>query len=516
MNKKSIMEKTLQFGKFTLISRMLGLAREVLMGRILGTTPLGIAFIAAFKLPNSLRKIFAEGALTAAFVPTFVNVLKTEGKENANKLFSTAFVVFEGVLILLCLFVFCCPKWVVSFSIPGEAAKTIAYAAPLLKILMSFILFISSSALFAGALQAKNHFFLPAFSPILFNIFFIAGIVLSWIFGYSIDFLCYMILAGGLVQFLLHLLAYYNLGFKFGKIDEHSWKNFEKVLVKFFPVMFSMSILEVNFFVDGRMASYYPKGIAYLYYSFRFMGIALGVVGVSFATVLLPHFSRVSMYAPKRLNFYLLESSKFIFWVIAPVVILMSFFSEEIFATLLMSENFTYIDVLSCKVILRAFLIGLFFFSLNKIILNVYYARHNTISPAIISIIGALSNILLNLLLGYYWQTVGLALATSLSGAITTILLMLFLKSKYGFKMHLKSFFDFAFRYSLQMICMFSIFFIFYFSIKHVLTFLPENINCFFTKQFGIWTWVGPLSCLLFLLLYKTKKLFKVRLYFLS
>lgn len=516
MNKKSILSKTIQFGSFTFLSRILGLAREMLMSRYVGSNPLAQAFIAAFGLPNSLRKIFAEGALTAAFVPTFVDILKKDGKKDANSLLTISFLFFEGVLILLCLLVFYYAHWVIRKSVPGFSAEHVNYAVPMLRILISFILFVSSSALLAGALQAINHFFVPAFSPVLLNVFFIAGIIASWQFGYPIETLCYAILAGGFVQFLLHIFVYYYRGFRFEKINKKSIVNFQRVLVKFVPVMFSMSILEVNFFFDRMLASYFPKGVALLYYSFRFMGIALGVFAVAFSTVLLPHFTRISSYAPKRLSFYLLESAKFVFWVIVPVTILMSFFSEEIFSTLFMSSKFPYEDVLASKSILKAFLAGLFFFSLNKILLNIYYALHNTSIPAVVSVVGTTINIALNYLLMQYWQTLGLAIATSISGGITTLLLVFLLVTEFNFKLYTKTFLDFVVRYCVQLACMFCVFFGFYYLSLHLVMLMPENIAYFFTQQIGLWAWVMPLCGLLFLLLYKTSRLFRVKLYFLS
>ena len=516
MNKKSILKKTVQFGSFTFLSRLLGLAREMLQSRYVGTTNLAEAFIAAFSLPNSLRKIFAEGALTAAFVPTFVKILKRDGRENANGLMSVSFLFFEGLVLFLCLVAFFKAEWVIKLTAPGYSAETNALAVPMLKILTSFILFVSSSALLAGALQAVDHFIVPASSSILLNIFFIAGMLMAWKLGYSIEVLCYAIIIAGFVQFLLHLFVYFRLGFRFGKVDKQSWENLKVVLWKFLPVMFSMSVMEVNFLVDRRLASYFPKGVALLYYPFRFMGIALGVFAVAFSTVLLPHLTRVSSYAPKRLHFYLVESAKFVLWIILPIVILMSYFSEDIFATFFMNEKFPLQDVLKAKQILQAFSVGLFFFSINKILLNIYYALHDTWTPAIISVIGTIANILLNLLLMRWFQTLGLAIATTISGAISTILLILLLKYKFNFKIYFKPFRDFALRYLIQLGFGLLLFFLAYFSISFLIAFLPQVLSDFFLNNVGLWFWVGPLGALLFIFLFKTQQKFGIKLYFLS
>jgi len=173
LHKKGIVKKTLQVSAITFLSRVLAIVREFLKIRFLGLGALSDAFIVAFRIPNLFRHIFAEGALNASFVPVFVQVIREERDEDANGLMSMSFMFFQGILLLIYLFVLIKTTWVVAFVAPGFSPEQAEYTAFFLRILFPFIFFVSSSALLGGALNAVNHFFIPAFGPVLINIFFV-------------------------------------------------------------------------------------------------------------------------------------------------------------------------------------------------------------------------------------------------------------------------------------------------------------------------------------------------------
>ena len=359
LGKRSIVKKTVEVGLSTFLSRMLGLVREALMARYLGAGVISDAFITAFKIPNFLRKIFAEGALTASFVPTIVGVFKKDSQDDASRLMTLAFLFFEGVLFFLCMFIFVFAWYVIRVIAPGFSLDQVEHAVPFLRILIGFILFVSSSALLAGALNAVNHFFVPAFSPVVLNIFFVSGLVLGLYYNLPVTVLCYIILLGAFAQFLMHIYIYLKLKFAFLSIDAKAVQNFKTLMKRFLPCFMGMSVLELNLFIDTSLASFLvPGSLTRVYYASRFMGIPLGIFAIAFATILLPHFSRVAHYAPRRLGFYLFEASKLIFWVTVPVSFVMGFFSYEIFATLFVSKKFTILDAILTQHILIAFVIG--------------------------------------------------------------------------------------------------------------------------------------------------------------
>ena len=226
LERKSVISKSLEIGSSTLMSRMLGIIRETLIIRYLGVGVISDAFFTAFKIPNSLRKIFAEGALSASFIPTFVTLGKTGSKDRINNLMTLSFVIIQSILIALCLWMFfhtelvlkvVSPGWFShSHSTPTEAGSgfinsivsslrsmwhfvsrddlvplaQVEYAQIYLKILLAFIVFLSSASLLAGALQSVGHFFVPAFAPVLLNIVFITGLLVCIWFGLSVKWLC--------------------------------------------------------------------------------------------------------------------------------------------------------------------------------------------------------------------------------------------------------------------------------------------------------------------------------------
>jgi len=516
-SKKSIIHKTMQVAGSTMVSRVLGVIRELLTVKYLGAGIASDAFITAFKIPNSLRKMFAEGALSAAFVPAFIAVLRKDEKK-AHSLMSWGFIIFEGILLLLCALVMIFAPFVVYLIAPGFSQEQIAYTVPLLRILMPFILFISSGALLAGALQAMGQFFVPAFGPILLNIVFIIGLLICLTFHWPVEVLCFFILFGGFLLFVQHLVAYWQLNFKLGAPTVQARSAFFKLLPRFFVCFLSAGIMEISLFIDTAFGSFLPAGsLSLINYANRFMGIPLGVFAVAFSTILLPHFSRISVYAPKRLNFYILESAKLVFWVTIPCMLGMILFSSKLFLTLFVSNSFSVAQAYEAGQILTVFVSGLFFFSFNKILLNIFYAQHNAFIPSMISIAATLANIMLNFALMQSLQAAGLALATVLSGVMQTILLLYFLEKKFGFHGYKDRFSYFAMRYAVQLTVIGALFYAAYMLLGWLIgAYMPSSVAHFLLDKIGFWLWVLPLALVAALALYSSRKQFGVQLYFLD
>ena len=183
------------------------------MVKYLGVSGLSDAFLTAYKIPNSLRKIFAEGALSAAFIPTVVSTMKQNGPQTIAGLMSLSFIVFEGLVVAICAFVMIHAQQVIHFIAPRIFQEQLTAAVPMLHILMPFILFISSSALLGGALHAVGHFFTPAIAPVIVNLIFIAGICISLFYNLPVTYLCWCIVFAGAVHFILHLIMYFKYHF---------------------------------------------------------------------------------------------------------------------------------------------------------------------------------------------------------------------------------------------------------------------------------------------------------------
>lgn len=517
LSKKAIRKKTVEIGSLTMASRAFGLLREILLARYLGNGRLSDAFITAFKIPNMLRKFFAEGALSSAFIPTIVHTVRHGKKGQADSLMSIAFIIFQGFVLLLCIGCIFFAKSIIYFMAPGFTPELIEQTVPMLMILMPFLFFISGSALLAGSLQATHHFFIPAVAPVFLNFVFIMGSALGIYYQLPVSYLCLFIILGGLLQFLAHLWIYLKLSFSFGKITTSTFKDFSKVFIKFLVCIPSMSLAEVSLFIDSQFASFIVGGVSSLNYANRFMGIPLGVFATSFASILLPHFSRISSYAPKRLSFYLLESMKLVFWVTIPMTLGMIFFSKTIFHTLFLSPNFPIEQVLRTSNVLVACVLGLFFFSINKILLNIFYASHNTATPTLIAVISTSANIGLNYVLVRSFEIPGLALATTLAAALQTVLSLIFLHAQMKLKLYTKAFATFLSRALLQLATIGCVFLGCFYGIALAFNLLlPTKTALFFVSGIGIWLWVGPLALAAFAALFYSRKLFNVKLYFLD
>ncbi len=517
LHKKSILKHTAFVSLASLMSKFLGVIRDVIQVRYMGVGALSDAFNIAFKIPQVLRKIFAEGALSAAFIPTIVK----QDQEQGSRLVTALFLLFGTLILVLCFLVSYFPETVIDLCAPGFRSKKLELqtAISLIRILIYFVFFVFSSALFAGALQSKMHFAVPSWGPALLNVFYIGGLLISLHYGLAISTFAYFILLGGLFQALLCLYVYTKLGFLFLRPNRATYGLVKEVLYKFLPCVLSVGVVEINLFIDNRFASSLPVGSATLLnIASRFMAITLSAFAVAFSSILLTHFSRISRYAPKRLSYYLLEATKFMIWITAPIALLMGFFSYDIFYTIFyrIAKNFTLEQVKEAASLLVAFLPGLFFFSLNKMILSIYYSLHSTGIPTVITFIGTGTNVLLNRLLMPSYGAWGIAVATSLAAVLQAILFIIVLHWKFGFALYYKRFGRFLMGFAAQLTLFWIIFYTLYkLCVAFVKLYLP-GYEDFLLHHIGLWLWVGPLCLGLCGILYIMRTTCGLKLYFLD
>ncbi len=515
LNKRDILKKTAQTGAMTLISRFLGIAREILLAQFFGVGAMSDAFYAALKFPNFLRHIFAEGAMSAAFVPAFVKSLKEGDKKEASGLMTVSFLFFEGVILLLSIFVFFKTEFVMWLLAPGFSQERLNYAIPFLRILFPFLLLVSSSTLLAGALNAVNCFAIPAFGVVLWNICFVGGAIVALYFIPSATVICIGIIVGGFAWLAMNTFFYLKHGFMLGHISSKSIKEFKSVLAKFLPCFFGVGIVEINLFVSNILASYLSVGLpTLLYYGSRFMNIPLGVFAVAFSNVMFAHFSRVVLYAPKRLNFYILEVTKFVSWMIIPATIFLMFVSNHLFSNVMLAKTKDPVLASQGAWILIIYLSGLFFFCLNKSLLTIFYAMKDTTSTTIALACSALVNIMGDALGIYYFGAYGFAAAASASGMIVTVLCFYFLHKKHHFTFYFANYFNFLARYVAQLVLASIIFLTEYFLILWLVK--DTSWTNFFNIGIGYWIIVFGLGGVVMLFAFLTRKQFGIKLHFLN
>jgi putative peptidoglycan lipid II flippase len=417
-------------GLFTGLSRVLGFVRDLVLAHTFGANAFTDAFFVAFKIPNFLRRLFAEGAFATAFVPVF-----TEYKEKRN--FAQLKDLIDHVagslalvlLVVSAIGVIAAPFVVSLFALgwvmDGEQTK-LALATEMLRLTFPYLFFISLTAFAGGIMNAYNRFAVPAFTPVLLNLSLIGcALWLSPQMEQPIVALAWGVLLAGISQFVfqvpylrqLKLLPKPKVGFKHEGV--------KRILKLMLPALFAVSVTQINLLLDTVLASFLTTGsISWLYYSDRLMEFPLGVLGVALATVLLPKLSQQrAQDDPQGFTRSLDWGLRMVLLFGLPAALGLALLAGPMIATLFMSDVFTAHDVQMARLSLMAYSSGLLAFIFIKVLAPAYYAQQDTRTPVKIGVIAMLANMALNLALIYPLQHAGLALATSLSAYLNAFLL---------------------------------------------------------------------------------------------
>lgn len=297
-------------------------------------------------------------------------------------------------------------------------------------------------------------------------------------------------------------------------------KNLCTVSIKFIPCFLSVSSAELSILIDNRFASLLPAGTyTLLGQAFKFMNIPLAIFATAFSSVLLPHFVIINQKSKSRMAFYFLESSKLILLVTLPTSLIMMFHAHNFFDTIFHQfypEKFGMGHVITASHLLNGFLIGLFFFSLNRLILSVYHSMGKTFIPTLITLFGALTNLLLNYILVPKYGAFGVAFSTSISGMVQSVLLVTVLSFLYNFKIYFYQFFKFLGKLIIQTLVGFSLMIFVQDIIKFGLIKYNTPWSLFFLNKIGMWLWICPTAIIPFAIIYYTKNIIKNRIYFIS
>jgi putative peptidoglycan lipid II flippase len=423
-----LLKSTALVGGMTLISRLLGFVRDMLIARLFGVDLATDAFFAAFKLPNFLRRLFAEGAFAHAFVPVL-----TDYKENRGQADLKGFIDRTAGTLALILFlitaagVIAAPLLIMAIA-PGFTWHSAQHglASELLRISLPYLLFISLTA-FAGAiLNAHGRFALPALTPVWLNIAMIAAAVeLAPRLDEPVNALAWGVFAAGIVQLAFQLPALARLGllprFRLGFTDP----GVKKVIGLMLPAMFSVSVTQINLLFDTLIASLLAAGsVSWLYYSDRLVEFPLGILGVAVSTVILPNLSKT--YAagdPAAFSAALDWGLRLVLLIGLPATLGLIVLAEPLLSTLFQYEAFGAEDVHFAGKSLKAYAAGLLGFILIKVLAPAFTARLNIKTPVRYSIYAMSASLLLNVL-AIPFAHAGLALATSLGALFNAALLL--------------------------------------------------------------------------------------------
>ena len=421
---------TLVVGSMTFLSRILGLARDVVLARLLGVSAGTDAFFVAFRIPNFLRRLFAEGAFNQAFVPV-LNEYRTNGSQAAvqqlvNRVAGSlgttlVFVTLLGVLgapVLITLFA---PGF-------GDDPVKRGLAIEMLRLTFPYLFFISLTA-FAGAiLNTWGRFAVPAFTPVLLNLSLIAAalFVAPQFAGERMAVaLAWGVLIAGVVQLAFQLPFLARIGMLPRPEFVRGDPGVKRILTLMAPALFGVSVSQINLLLDTVLASLLQTGsVTWLYYSDRLMEMPLGVFAIAIGTVILPSLSRDhAAESPESFSRTLDWALLLVLLIGLPSMLALIVIAEPLLAALFHYGEFGARDVEMTAMSLRAYAVGLLAFMLIKILAPGYFSRQDMKTPVRIGIIAMVSNMVLNLILVWPLQHVGLALATALAGWINAGLL---------------------------------------------------------------------------------------------
>ncbi len=426
-------------GFYTLLSRILGFVRDMVFAQVFGAGAATDAFFVAFKIPNFLRRLFAEGAFSVAFVPVLTEYRERRDfaalKHFVDHVAGTLGLVLLGVVGVGILGA---PAVIALFApgFVGEGAQ-FPLAVEMLRLTFPYILFISLVAFAGGIMNAHGRFAVPAFTPVLLNLSLIAcALWLAPRLDRPIVALAWGVLLAGVLQFLLQLpwLARLKLlpSFRPAPRDE----GVRRIRRLMLPALFGISVTQLNLLIDTLIASFLAAGsISWLYYSDRLMEFPVGILGVALGTVVLPKLSRQHAGAsPRAFSATLDWALRVVVLLAAPAALGLLLLAGPLIATLFQSEVFGVDDVRRATQSLIAYTAGLFGFVAIKVLAPGFYARQDTRTPVRIAVIAMLVNMVMNLVLVWPLRHAGLALATSLSALVNAALLLRALRAQDAYR----------------------------------------------------------------------------------
>lgn len=428
---------------FTMLSRFMGLARDIVFARVIGAEALADVFFVAFKIPNFFRRLFAEGAFAQAFVPVLGEYREKGSQAALRELTNRVFGTLGATLLLLTLVVVLAspllaalfaPKWYLEDPFKFNAT------AEMLRITFPYLLFISMTGVAGGILNSYDRFAVPAFTPLLLNMamIFAALIAAPW-FNQPTYALAWGVFAAGIIQFTFQLPFLARIHMLPVPVVDWQHPGVRKILALMGPAIFGVSVSQINLLLDTILATFLPTGsVSWLYYSDRLSELPLGVFAVAIATVILPNLSRHHAASSTEAYSQTLDwALRMVLLIAVPAAAALMLLAEPILATL-----FFYGDVMTSRDItmathsLRAYSLGLIAFMLVKVLAPGFFARQDMRTPVRIGVIAMVANMFLNLMfvlpLHHYFEIghVGLALATSVSAFLNAGLLLIALRKK--------------------------------------------------------------------------------------
>ena len=429
----NLIASTSTFGFFTLISRILGYVRDILIAIFLGTSFFADAFFVAFRLPNTFRRLFAEGTFNAAFIPSYASELAVN-KERADHFAKNIFNLLFLILLILVLISEIFMPQLIFLIAPGfyKDPEKLKLAVDLSRITFPFLFFICIASFFGAILNSYNKFAAAAAAPIILNVILIGSLFFSqWLNISDVLTLSYAVSFAGFLQLLI-LLFFVRKNFKpilsiKIKLDKQIKFFFRKLL----PSIFSSGVTQINILVGTIIASFQAGAVSYLYYADRVYQINLAVAGIAVGTVMLPELSRhVKNNNSDDINNLQNRALELCLFLSIPAATALVLASEEIITSLFGYGSFNSDSVTNTAIALTFFAFGVPAFSILKIFSNYFFARNDTKTPFYLSVISVILNILISVSFFNKLGFVIIPIATSISSWINVFLHYYFIKKR--------------------------------------------------------------------------------------
>ena len=440
--RRSLLGSSAIVGAMTMLSRILGLIRDVVFARVIGADGFADAFFVAFKIPNFLRRLFAEGAFAQAFVPVLTEYRNEGGHAAVKELIDRVAGALGSVLIVLTVVAVIAAPMLAGLFAPGFVGDEAKFQATtdMIRVTFPYLLFISLTGFAGGILNSYDRFAVPAFTPVWLNVCLIsAALVAAPWFEQPVFALAWGVFAAGIIQMLFQIPFLANIHLLPSPKLDWQYPGVRKILRLMAPAIFGVSVSQINLLLDTVIASFLPTGsVSWLYYSDRLAELPLGVFGVAAATVILPNLSRQhAAKSSQEFNAILDWAIRFVLLIAVPASIALMMIAEPLLAALFYDgSEIDQRDIVMAGFSLRAYALGVVAFMLIKVLAPGYFARQDTKTPVKIGLVAMAANMVMNLvfvfILHRYFALghAGLALATSLAAFLNAGLLFRGLRSR--------------------------------------------------------------------------------------
>ena len=447
----NLIKSTGTFSFFTIISRLLGYLRDILIAIFLGTGFLADVFFVAFRIPNTFRRLFSEGTFNAAFIPSYSSET-VKGKSKSNKFANDVLSYLFLILLILVLVAQIFMPAFVSLIAPGfvDDNEKMNLAINLTRITIPFLILVSLASFFSAILNSHNRFAEAAAAPIILNII----LIIILLFSKSLNdklvyYLSYGVTFAGLLQLIFlysFVTKYFNLIFSIKlKVSKKVKIFFNKLL----PSIFSSGVTQINILIGTIIASFQASAVSYLYYADRIYQINLAIAGIAIGVVVLPQLSKhISQKNKIKIDLIQNKALELSLFLSLPASVALLIGSEEIISALFGYGQFNEDSVSNSAKALYYFSLGLPAFAMIKVFSNFFFANHDTKTPFYISLMAVLLNILISV---YFFRSIGfiiIPIATTISSWFNSIMLFLFLQKRNLFSLNnifIKRFFKIVF-----------------------------------------------------------------------